>query len=205
LIKLLCRLYRPDSGIIKINDIDIFEYDHESYMARIAAVFQDFRLFAFGIDENITCQPSGTDEGQIDELIRQVGLKDKIDSLPNSIKTMLGKAYSQDGVELSGGESQKVAIARALYKDASLIILDEPTSALDPLAEADIYANFNKLVGEKTAFYISHRMSSSVFCDRILIIDGGMVADFDTHAALMTKKESLYFKLFNSQAENYKE
>jgi len=205
LIKLICRLYKPDSGTIKINGTDIFEYDHESYMARIAAVFQDYRLFAFGIDENITCQPSGTNEGQIDELLVQVGLKGKIESQPKGVKTMLGKAYSTEGVELSGGESQKVAIARALYKNASLIILDEPTSALDPLAEADIYANFNKLVGDKTAFYISHRMSSSVFCDRILIIQDGIVADFDTHAALMAKKDSLYFKLFNSQAENYKE
>jgi len=205
LIKLLCRLYKPDSGMIKINGMNIFEYDHESYLARIAAVFQDYRLFAFGIDENITCKPSGTDDISIDNLLTQVGLKDKIESLPNGIKTTLGKAYSPDGVELSGGESQKVAIARALYKNASLIILDEPTSALDPLAEADIYANFNKLVGDKTAFYISHRMSSSVFCDRILILQDGMVADFDTHTALMAKKDSLYFKLFNSQAENYKE
>jgi ATP-binding cassette subfamily B protein/ATP-binding cassette subfamily C protein len=205
LIKLLCRLYKPDSGTIRINGTDIFEYDYESYIARIAAVFQDFRLFAFGIDENITCKQSGTDENHIDELLTQVGLKEKIDSLQDGVKTMLGKAYSPEGVELSGGESQKVAIARALYKNASLIILDEPTSALDPLAEADIYANFNKLVGDKTAFYISHRMSSSVFCDRILILQDGMVADFDTHAALMAKKDSLYFKLFNSQAENYKE
>lgn len=105
---------------------------------------------------------------------------------------------------MSGGESQKIAIARALYKDASLVILDEPTSALDPLAEADIYENFNTLVGQKTAVYISHRMSSSVFCDRILVIDDGRVLDFDTHENLLKKKDSLYYKLFQSQAVNYK-
>ncbi len=116
---------------------------------------------------------------------------------------MIGKAYDEKGIELSGGESQKVAIARALYKDASLVILDEPTSALDPLAEADIYENFNKLVGDKTAIYISHRMSSSVFCDRILIIEEGKVSDFDTHENLLKKTDSLYYKLFQAQAVNY--
>jgi len=104
---------------------------------------------------------------------------------------------------MSGGESQKIAIARALYKDASLVILDEPTAALDPLAEADIYENFNNLVGEKTAIYISHRMSSSVFCDKILVIDEGSISDFDTHENLMKKEDSLYYKLYKTQAINY--
>ncbi|MEG2015150.1 MAG: ATP-binding cassette domain-containing protein, partial [Clostridia bacterium] len=116
---------------------------------------------------------------------------------------MLGKSYDKDGIEVSGGQAQKIATARALYKNAPFIILDEPTSALDPLAEAEIYENFNALVGDKTAFYISHRMSSSKFCDKILIIDGGKVADFDTHANLMKKQDSLYYKLFNAQAVNY--
>ena len=105
---------------------------------------------------------------------------------------------------MSGGQTQKIAIARALYKDASLVILDEPTSALDPIAEADIYANFNKLIGKKTAIYISHRMSSSVFCDRVLIIEKGKVQDYDTHENLLKKTDSLYYKLFQSQAVNYK-
>ncbi len=104
---------------------------------------------------------------------------------------------------MSGGQSQKVAIARALYKEASLIILDEPTSALDPLAEAEIYENFNQLVGDKTAIYISHRMSSSVFCDKVLVLDGGHITDFDSHTKLMEKEDSMYYKLFRSQAVNY--
>ncbi len=137
------------------------------------------------------------------ELIEEVGLKKKIEGLPNGISSLFGKAYDESGIEMSGGESQKIAIARALYKDASLIILDEPTSALDPLAEADIYENFNSLVGEQTAIYISHRMSSSIFCDKILIIDKGTISDYDSHTNLMEKKDSLYYKLFNSQAVNY--
>jgi ABC-type multidrug transport system fused ATPase/permease subunit len=133
----------------------------------------------------------------------QVGLKEKLDSLPNGINSLYTKSYDEGGIELSGGESQKVAIARALYRDSSLVILDEPTSALDPLAEADIYQNFNNLVQDKTAIYISHRMSSSVFCDKILVIDGGTISDYDTHKNLMTKTDSLYYKLFMSQAKNY--
>lgn len=203
LIKLICRLYRPTSGQIFINGHDIFEYEHESYMKKIAAVFQDFKLFAFSIEENITCQEINKNTNKTMELIEEVGLKEKISSLPDGIKSMFGKAYDEKGIEMSGGESQKIAIARALYKDASLVILDEPTSALDPIAEADIYENFNNLVGGKTAIYISHRMSSKVFRDKILIIDEGKISDFDSHENLMEKKDSLYYKLFQSQAINY--
>lgn len=203
LIKLICRLYHPNSGEILINGHNIFEYNHESYMKNIAAVFQDYKLFAFSIDENITCKDIDSDTDKTMELIEEVGLKEKVESLPKGIHSLFGKAYDEEGIEMSGGQSQKIAIARALYKAASLIILDEPTSALDPLAEAEIYENFNTMVGNKTAIYISHRMSSSVFCDKILIIDGGRVADYDTHHNLMQKTDSLYYKLFNSQAVNY--
>ena len=120
------------------------------------------------------------------------------------MRSRFGKDYDEDGIEMSGGQGQKIAIARALYKPASMVILDEPASALDPIAEAEIYEKFNSLVEDKTAIYISHRMSSSVFCDKILIIDGGTVSDFDTHANLMKKTDSLYYKLFMAQAENYK-
>ena len=121
-----------------------------------------------------------------------------------TIESRFGKDYDKEGIEMSGGQGQKIAIARALYKKASMVILDEPASALDPIAEAEIYEKFNSLVEDKTAIYISHRMSSSVFCDRILIIDGGTVADYDTHENLMKKTESLYYRLFESQAENYR-
>ena len=204
LIKLLCRLYHPTSGIIFINGRDIFEYEHSSYMKQLSAVFHDYKLFAFSIEENITGKDPGEDTLRAEELIKQVGLKEKLQELPNGIRSLFGKAYDESGIEMSGGQGQKVAIARALYKGGSLIILDEPTSALDPLAEAEIYENFNSLIGEKTAIYISHRMSSSVFCDRILVLNKGGIEDYDTHEKLMEKKESMYYKLFNAQAVNYR-
>lgn len=202
LIKLLCRLYEPTSGHIYINDIDIFAYDYESYRKRIAAVFQDYQLFAYSIEENIIGN-NQFDAKKMKQILTQVGLDEKIDTLKEGIKTPLNKYYDKNGVELSGGENQKIAIARALYKEAELVILDEPTSALDPLAEAEIYEHFNELVKDKTAFYISHRMSSSVFCDRILIIDKGIIVDYDTHTNLMKQKNSIYYQLFTVQAKNY--
>jgi len=211
LIKLLCRLYRPTAGRILVNGRDIREYDYNSYVRQLAAVFQDYKLFDFTLRENIVAggargeQPEANGSARVDQIIREVGLAEKIAELPHGLDSLYGKSYDEDGIELSGGQSQKVAIARALYKDASLVILDEPTSALDPLAEADIYQNFNQMVQNKTAIYISHRMSSSVFCDRILVLDGGRVADFDSHENLMRKGESLYCKLFQAQAENYQE
>lgn len=216
LVKLICRMYRADSGNIRINGRNIYDYDYLSYMKCIAAVFQDYRLFNFTIAENISClnveleadaktkAHSTADIEKINYLISEVGLADKIDSLKEGIFSRFGKEYDENGIEMSGGEGQKIAIARALYKESSLVILDEPASALDPIAEAEIYEKFNSLVEDKTAIYISHRMSSSVFCDKILIIDGGRVADFDSHENLMKKTDSLYYKLFQSQAENYR-
>ena len=204
LVKLICRMYKVDSGEILINGRNIYEYDYISYMNVISAVFQDYKLFNFTIEENISCQESGADEQKVNYLIDEVGMREKIDELPDGITSRFGKEYDENGVEMSGGQGQKIAIARALYKKASMVILDEPASALDPIAEAEIYEKFIGLVEEKTAIYISHRMSSSVFCDKILIIDGGTVSDFDTHENLMKKTDSLYYKLFHSQAENYK-
>lgn len=202
LIKLLCRLYRPTSGTIKINGQDIFAYDHVTYMKQIAAIFQDYKLFAFSIKENIIGNQDMDDEA-IAHFLHAVGMKEKVEKLPEGVASKFGKAYDEKGIEMSGGEGQKIAIARALAKQASLIILDEPTSALDPLAEAEIYQNFNELVGSQTAIYISHRMSSSVFCDKILIIDHGTVSGYDSHEALMKRNDSLYYELFTAQAVNY--
>lgn len=204
LVKLLCRMYQADSGEILVNGKNINEYDYLSYMQAISAVFQDYRLLNFSIAENISCRDQGADLKRVEELIGEVGLSEKVAELPNGIESRFGKDYDEDGIEMSGGQSQKIAIARALYKKASMVILDEPASALDPIAEAEIYEKFNSLVEEKTAIYISHRMSSSVFCDKILVMEGGRVADYDTHENLMKKSDSLYYKLFRSQAENYK-
>jgi ATP-binding cassette subfamily B protein/ATP-binding cassette subfamily C protein len=202
LVKLLCKLYSPSKGAILVNDINIDEYEFSSYISSIAALFQDYKLFAYSIKDNIS--PYNDNAEYASQLASTVGLKDKIDSLPNGIDTLLTKSFDTDGTELSGGEEQKIAIGRALSKNASLVILDEPTSALDPLAESQIYENFNELVGNKTAFYISHRMSSSVFCDKILVIENGEIIDFDSHKKLMLKTESLYYKMFTTQAKNYR-
>ena len=204
LVKLICRMYQADSGEILINGRNIYDYEYMSYMKTISAVFQDYRLFNFSIAENISCQEKDSNVEEVNRLVHEVGLEEKVKELPLGIESRFGKEYDEDGIEMSGGQAQKIAIARALYKKASMVILDEPASALDPIAEAEIYEKFNSLVEDKTAIYISHRMSSSVFCDKILIIDEGTVADFDTHEHLMQKTESLYYKLFMSQAENYK-
>ena len=204
LVKLICRMYQADSGEIYVNGRNIYDYEYFSYMNTISAVFQDYRLFNFSIAENVSCQQRDADRDEINRLIYEVGLQEKVAELKDGIDSRFGKDYDEDGIEMSGGQGQKIAIARALYKKASMVILDEPASALDPIAEAEIYEKFNNLVEDKTAIYISHRMSSSVFCDKILIIDGGTVADYDTHENLMKKTESLYYKLFMSQAENYR-
>ena len=212
LVKLICRMYQADSGEILVNGKNIYDYEYLSYMNTISAVFQDYRLFNFTIAENISCEDvndtvetkDNDKKKRVEKLIDEVGLREKIDELPHGVESRFGKEYDEEGIEMSGGQGQKIAIARALYKKASMVILDEPASALDPIAEAEIYEKFNSLVEDKTAIYISHRMSSSVFCDRILIIDGGTVADYDTHENLMKKTESLYYKLFMSQAENYR-
>ena len=206
LVKLICRMYKVDSGEILVNGKNIYDYDYRTYMNSISAVFQDYKLFNFSIAENISCKESNTEEekAKILRLIDEVGMKEKVDELKNGIESRFGKEYDEEGIEMSGGQGQKIAIARALYKPSEMVILDEPASALDPIAEAEIYEKFNSLVEDKTAIYISHRMSSSKFCDKILIIDGGTVADYDTHENLMKKTESLYYKLFMAQAENYK-
>ena len=168
-------------------------------------MFQDFKLFNVTIEENITCAAGDERHDRVSQILSDVGMTEKMESLPHGIHTLFGKAYDKDAVEFSGGQAQKIAIARALYKDAGLFILDEPTSALDPIAEAEIYENFHTLVGDKTAVYISHRMSSSVFCDKVMVINREKVEAFDSHENLMKDTEGLYYQLFTAQAENYTE
>ena len=200
IVKLLCKLYKPDEGEIRVNGLNIYEYTYESYMKQISSIFQDYKLFNYAIIDNIKPNISKQD---CEYLIENVGLKEDISQLPQGIDSYLGKSLNDEGVELSGGQLQKIAIARALAKPADLLIMDEPTSALDPLAEAEIYKDFNNLAQDKTAIYISHRMSSSVFCDRILVLNNGKVEAFKTHEELMKNKKGLYYKLFMTQAENY--
>lgn len=202
LVKLISRLYDPTAGAILYNGIDIRKYNYDSYIRMIAAVFQDYKLFALTLHENIDLNK--TDAKAAYDCCSIIGMKEKLDQLPEGINSYYSKEYHQNGIELSGGEIQKISIARAMYKNASLLILDEPTSALDPLAEAEIYQNFADLVKDKTAVFISHRMSSSVFCDRIIVMDGGKVQAIDTHPNLMKNTEGTYYRLFNSQSQYYK-
>lgn len=200
IVKLLCRLYKPDQGEIRINGSNIYDYSYDSYMKQISSVFQDYKLFDYSILDNIA---PDMEKERGETLLEDVGLKDKIAELPQGICCCLGKSLNDDGVELSGGQQQKLAIARALAKQADLLIMDEPTSALDPIAEAEIYENFNSLANNRTAIYISHRMSSSIFCDRILVLNKGKVEAYAPHEDLMKDPDSLYYRLFMTQAENY--
>ena len=201
-IKLLCRLYDADSGEILLDGVNIREYDYDEYMKLFSVVFQDFRLLAFSVDDNILLGRSEPPE-TVDGLLEKVGLDEKVKSLPNGHDTMMFKQFDKEGVELSGGEQQKLAIARALYKNAPVVILDEPTAALDPVAEYEIYKRFDELVGGKTAVYISHRLSSCKFCDRIAVFSEGTIKEYGTHDELLRKKDGIYSEMFTAQAQYY--
>ena len=201
-IKLLCRLYDPTEGEILLDGINIKEYDYNEYMALFSPVFQDFKLFAFSVKDNIALGEECSSD-LITSLIHQVGLKDKIDSLEKGAETMLFKSFDENGIEPSGGEQQKLAIARALYKKAPVVILDEPTAALDPVAEYDIYRQFDSLVGGKTAIYISHRLSSCKFCDRIAVFSEGHIKEYGTHEELVSLPGGVYAEMFAAQAQYY--
>lgn len=201
-VKLLCRLYEPTEGEILLDGVNIKEYDYHSYMALFSPVFQDFKLFAFSIKDNISLD-GDCDEEEMAALLKQVGLADKIAALEKGADTLLFKAFDEKGIEPSGGEQQKIAIARALYKKAPVVILDEPTAALDPVAEYDIYRQFDTLVGEKTAIYISHRLSSCKFCDRIAVFSEGRIKEYGTHEELVGLVGGVYAGMFAAQAQYY--
>lgn len=201
-IKLLCRLYKVDKGEILIDGKNINSYDFNEYSKLFSVVFQDYKLFAFSIKENISLSEN-PDDDKVKRLCEDVGLGNKIDSFPNGIDTSLFRQFDDTGIEPSGGEQQKMSIARALYKDSPIVILDEPTAALDPVAEYDIYRQFNDFVENKTAIYISHRLSSCKFCDRIAVFSGNNIAEFGTHDELVSNKNGIYSKMWNAQAQYY--
>ncbi|MBO5176948.1 MAG: ABC transporter ATP-binding protein [Lachnospiraceae bacterium] len=203
LVKLLCRLYDPTKGTILMDGVDIKEYDYEEYMTVFAPVFQDFKLFAFTMKENILMEKSEDETQDVTTVLERVGLAEKLSTLSNGADTVVYKHFDKDGIEPSGGEQQKLAIARALYKNAPVVILDEPTAALDPMAEYDIYRQFDTLVHEKTAIYISHRLSSCQFCDKIAVFSEKELKEYGTHAELVNKPDGVYAKMFAAQAQYY--
>ena len=202
LIKLLCRLYDPTEGKITLNGVDIREYDYAEYLKAFSVVFQDFRLFAFELGQNVAAA-SEADEAKAKACLQEAGFSERLDKMDDGLHTYLFKDFNEKGVEISGGEAQKIALARALYKNAPFIILDEPTAALDPLAEAEVYSKFNEITKNKTAVYISHRLSSCRFCDEIVVLDKGQLVQKGNHQSLVEDKDGKYFELWNAQAQYY--
>lgn len=203
LVKLLCRLYDPTEGEITLNGIDIKKYKYEDYMALFSVVFQDSKLFSFSLAENVAADTEYDAERVTDCVIR-AGLGERLEAMENGIETCLYKDFDEHGVEISGGEAQKLCLARAIYKGSPFIVLDEPTAALDPISEHDIYTKFNGIVGTRTAIYISHRLSSCRFCDEITVMDNGRIAERGSHDELIGKC-GVYKELWTAQAEYYKD
>lgn len=202
LVKLLCRLYRPASGRILLGGRDIWDYDYEEYMGYLAAVFQDFSLFAFSLAENV----AGTrayDGERVLEALEKAGLSGLTAGYPKGIRQPLFHDFDEEGVDVSGGEAQKLAIARAVYKDAPFMVLDEPTAALDPYAEYEVYRNFGRLAAGRTVVFVSHRLSSCRMCDRIVVMEAGEAVQAGTHEELLADRDGKYSRLWNAQAKYY--
>lgn len=202
-IKLLCRLYDPTEGEILLNGINIKKYNYLDYLMLFSIVFQDFKLLSLKLGENVA---SGTkyDSNKVIDCLKKAGFDEDLNKMDSWLDTYLYKNINEKGVNISGGEAQKIAIARALYKDSPFIILDEPTASLDPIAEAEIYSRFNEIVEDRTAIYISHRLSSCVFCDEVAVFDNGYIVQHDTHKNLLKDEKGKYFELWNAQAKYYK-
>lgn len=201
-IKLLCRLYDPTEGEILYNGINIKDISYVEYLSLLSTIFQDYKLFSFTVKENMLFGED-YDEVELDNMIRGIGMEDTINNLPSKKDTLLYHDFDNLGVNLSGGQEQKIAILRCLLKKAAILILDEPTAALDPKAEESIYRNFSNITKNKTAIYISHRLASTKFCDRVAYFEGGQIIELDSHENLINK-DGKYAQLFNTQAQYYR-
>ncbi len=201
-IKLLCRLYDPTEGVILLNGVDIRKYDYDEYMSLFSVVFQDVKLFAVSLGQNVAAD-TDFDRERVNACLARAGFERRESTLPKGLDTPLYKDYDKDGVEISGGEAQKIALARALYKDAPFIILDEPTAALDPVSEYEVYSHFNSIAGDKTAVYVSHRLASCRFCDKIAVFDAGRIVQTGRHEELLAAGGGKYCGLWNAQAQYF--
>ena len=201
LVKLILRLYLPSQGKITLNGIDISTIPFNSYIQHIGVVLQDYTLFAYSVKENIIFNGDTI----IDKIITSIensGLSKKIENLPQGINTSVGRELDDNGVEFSGGEGQKLAVARTDYRNAAILILDEPTSALDPIAEYELFSRLNEIAQNKTTIFITHRLSSTQFCEHLIVLSNGKVLEQGNHSQLM-KQNGEYAQLFNSQAKYY--
>ena len=201
-IKLLCRLYDPTEGEILLNGVNIQKYDYDEYMSIFSVVFQDFTLFPFRLGE-VVASKRDFEPGRVRECLEKATFDTRLETLPHGADTFIGKQFDKDGVEFSGGEGQKIALARALYKDSPFILLDEPTAALDPVSEYEVYSNFNAISGDKTTVYISHRLASCRFCDKIAVFDHGQIVQTGGHEELLSEEGGKYAELWKAQAQFY--
>lgn len=204
LIKLLCRLYEPTKGEILLNGININTYHRNDYYRLIAPVFQEVIVFALSLRENIAFGETGREEGSVLKAVTEAGLKERVSLMKKGLDSEMLKIMDSDGEELSGGEKQKIAVARSVYKTSVIDILDEPTAAMDPIAERDLYESMNELMKNRIGVFISHRLSSTRFCDQILYMDGGKILERGDHSQLMAR-EGEYSKLYMLQAQYYAE
>lgn len=204
LVKLLCGFYDPDEGRVLLNGQDIRQFDRRAYYQLFSTVFQESSELDITVAQTVAQRVDGIDMDKMKACVAKAGLAEKIASLPQGYDTHLGKQVYLDGVELSGGQTQRLMLARALYKDGAFLVLDEPTAALDPIAESDIYQKYNEMTAGKSSVFISHRLASTRFCDRILFVKDGGIAEEGTHEELL-QKGGAYAKLFNVQARYYQE
>ena len=202
MIKLLCRLYDVTEGEILLNGVNIKKYDQREYRQLFSVVFQDFHILPYTLGENVAASGE-TDPERVMECLEKAGLGERVRNLPEGLQTFVTKQYDENGVEFSGGELQKTAIARAIYKESPFVLLDEPTAALDPMAEYEIYRNFDKIVDKKTAIYISHRLSSCRFCKKIAVFHEGRLIQMGSHEQLLQDTDGKYYEMWKAQAKYY--
>lgn len=201
-IKLMCRLYDPTEGEIYMNDFNVRKYDYRQYLDLFSVVFQDYSLLALPLGNNVSSAATWDGE-KAERCLQEVGFGERYSEMSKGLETPIYKNFDDEGVNVSGGEAQKIALARALYKDSPFIILDEPTAALDPIAEAEIYSKFDEIVGDKTAIYISHHLSSCRFCDKIAVFDNGEIVQVGSHEELLSDKNGKYYELWMAQSQYY--
>ncbi len=204
LVRLICGFLDPTEGTVTLNGMDIRSFNRPEYYDLFSAVFQDFSLMEASLAVNVAQAVHGIDEEKVQKCLSLAGLTEKVRALPKGIETPIGRMVYEDGVELSGGETQRLMLARALYKDGAILLLDEPTAALDPIAENDIYLKYNEMSQGKTSLFISHRLASTRFCDRILYMEDGIIKEEGTHEQLLAKGGG-YAKLFDVQSRYYQE
>lgn len=204
MVKLLCRLYDPTEGEILLDGVNIKEYDYEQYIGLFSVVFQDYIIFPLWLGQNVAAGES-YDAERVGACLDGAGFSGRLNTLPKGLDTILYRSFDEDGTQISGGEAQKLALARALYKDAPVFVLDEPTAALDPIAEYEVYTTFDKTIGGKTAVFISHRLSSCRFCHRVAVFDGGRLTQLGTHEMLLADTSGRYHELWEAQAGYYRD